>query len=172
LGGADTKAFICLAIALPDFPSSFNPLLGIWLPLFPMSVLSNTCLLSLLTIPYVVLRNLYYISRVGDLFQEFKHEPFYRKTLAFFIAYKVKRENIPNSLKISLAENTINGKRRFQFMLRIKDPTANFAQKLPEKVWITPQLPMLLYAFGGIITTLLVGDIVLWTVFQLTSLRV
>ena len=93
-GGADAKALMCLALALPLYP---NVLLQFF-PyntsnvqiIFPITVFSNGVLLAALTVVYSVARNLVWKLRSRQsLFEGLEHESVGRKTLALFTGYKV-----------------------------------------------------------------------------------
>ena len=77
-GGADAKALMCLALALPFFPfpeSLLKPLSGEVSPIlqafFPITVFSNSVLLAAATAVYIFLRNVFWHKRTGrKLFEE------------------------------------------------------------------------------------------------------
>ena len=68
-GGADAKALMCLALALPFYPedllkplSEVSPILQAF---FPITVFSNSVLLAAATAVYMFLRNVFWHQRNG-----------------------------------------------------------------------------------------------------------
>jgi len=169
-GGADSKALICLALSLPDMPSFCHPLLGLYILFIPFTVLFNGLLLSLTVVAYSALRNLWYRVRVGSLFQGFEGETLGRKILAFLLAFKVGRERLAGNPSLTPAESfKPNGGRRFNFRLRVGEDSFSL-EGLPEEVWVTFQLPILLFITAGLLAALLVGDLVLALIAWLLGL--
>ncbi|MFW6117777.1 MAG: prepilin peptidase, partial [Thermoproteota archaeon] len=95
-GGADSKALICLALALP-FPlrDLFSPLFSGISPVpqifFPITVFSNSVVLSVSTAVYMFLRNFFWHQKRGNtLFEGKQREEFWgRKLLVLATGYKV-----------------------------------------------------------------------------------
>ena len=57
-GGADSKALICLSISLPIYPSFVYGYVDVFVPFFPLAILSNAVLASSLLVVLIVLYNL------------------------------------------------------------------------------------------------------------------
>ena len=170
LGGADSKALICLGLALPELPSFLDPLLGVWIVFLPFTIVFNTFLLAALTVLYVALRNLCYWARRGKIFDGFEGEPLRRKVVAFLVAYKVCRRRLLGNPGLSLAEEISNGGRRWNFRLRIVEEPVNSLEGLPSEVWVTPQLPLLVFITLALIVSLILGDLVLQIIVWFLSL--
>ena len=166
-GGADGKALICLALITPEMPSFANPILGIWITFLPFTVIFNAYLLSLSSLVYIASRNLWYKLRGGSLFEGLKL-PLRVKILAFFAGYKVEKEKLLNSPSITLAERP-EEPRKLHFTLRYKDSAVTL-NGLPPKVWVSPQLPMLVFMIAGLVTAVLLGDLIFWIMFQTMSI--
>ncbi|NIQ04204.1 MAG: prepilin peptidase, partial [Candidatus Korarchaeota archaeon] len=74
-GGADAKALMCLALALPFYPKDFlQPLSRLVSPIsqifFPITIFSNSVLLAATTAIYMLLRNLIWRQRTSQKFFE------------------------------------------------------------------------------------------------------
>jgi preflagellin peptidase FlaK len=161
LGGADSKALICLGLALPVLPSFLNPILGLWIVFLPFTIIFNTFFLAALTVLYVALRNFIYWARRGSIFEGFEDEPLRRKIAAFLVAYKVNRGRLPGNLGLSLAEKpSFNHGRKWNFRFRISEEE-KLPADLPEEVWVTPQLPLLFFITLALGMSLILGDLVL-----------
>jgi len=185
-GGADSKALMCLALALPFFPQSLlNPLSGQISPIlqafFPITVFSNSVLLAAATTIYMLLHNVFWHKRTGKkLFEEgHQTESFGRKILVLMIGYKVSVSKLKEKWHLypleDVEENSEKGFRR-KLVLIPKDEGRNMiverltkaveAGKIQDMVWATPGLPMLIFITAGLIIALFFGDIV-WTCISL-----
>ena len=188
-GGADAKALMCLALALPFYPeNSFMPLLGEISPIsqkfFPLTVFSNSVLLAAFTAIYMFFRNIFWHQKTGrKLFEEgYGNESFGRKFLILITGYKVSVSKLKEKwhlYPLEDIENTENGfKRKLVISTGIpKDEDRNAIVERLEKgvenrliqdmVWATPSLPMLIFVTAGLITALFFGDIV-WICIRLS----
>ncbi|HID18636.1 TPA: A24 family peptidase [Candidatus Bathyarchaeota archaeon] len=172
-GGADSKALLCLALTLPEMPGFCQPFLGLYLLFIPFTALFNTFILTLTVTVYAALRNLWYKAEGKSLFQGFGEEPIRRKALAVFAGYKVKPERLLGNPSLSLAEAfTPEGGRKLSFRFKVGgEPISKKAlAELPEEVWVTPQLPILVFLTAGLVVALLFGDLVLGVVAWFLSL--
>jgi len=178
-GGADAKALMCLALALPTYP---NVLLGYFQsanasayasPIFPITVFSNGVLLAALTVVYAVLRNLVWRLRTGrKLFEGFENEPIWRKVLAFMTGYKVAAVKLEKAHVYPLEDVVMRGTGENERRLLVlpKDEnvegtverilSATHKGWLQNEVWATPGLPLLIFLTLGLIVALVFGDIV------------
>jgi preflagellin peptidase FlaK len=187
-GGADAKALMCLALALPFFPfpeSLFKPLLGEISPIsqvfFPMTVFSNSVLLAAATAVYMFLHNIFWQKRTGKkLFEEgHQNEPLGKKALVLITGYKISVNKLKEKWHLypleDIEENSQNGLKR-KLVLIPKDEDRNSivdrldkaveTGKIQNSVWATPGLPMLIFITIGLIIALFFGDIV-WTCVRL-----
>jgi preflagellin peptidase FlaK len=184
-GGADAKAFICLSLALPQYPTHFFSALAMFpstvlvSPLFPITVFSNSVLLAAFSVVYALLRNLSWKLKTGSkLFEGLEKESFGRKLLALLTGYKTnvakleKYEYLYPLEDIDVAEDNQTDRRlvvmpkdetREQIVKRILNAVQN--GKVPNHVWVTPGLPMLIFITAGLIIALIFGDIV-WIVLR------
>lgn len=95
-GGADAKALMCLALALPFYPENLvtpisQQISPISRMIFPITVFSNAVVLVIVLVAYILLRNLYWRKKTGrKLFEEDqKTEASWRKFLVLITGYKV-----------------------------------------------------------------------------------
>src|SRR4030067_2631812 len=81
-GGADAKALMCLALALPYYPTNLLSQAPFFSPILPLTVFSNAVLLAALTVVYALLRNLLWKTQTGSsLFAGLENESIWRKIL-------------------------------------------------------------------------------------------
>jgi preflagellin peptidase FlaK len=182
-GGADSKAFMCIALALPFFPSMiFTPLLvGGLSPLsqviFPITILSNAVLLAALSALYLLTRNLARKASAGKpLFEgTLAQESLGKKILVlltgqkFPIATLRAKWHIYPMEDITLDENGENVPKRKLLMVPKDEGRDEIIQRLSKaaeegkidsKVWATPGLPMLIFVTIGLVVALTLGDVV------------
>jgi preflagellin peptidase FlaK len=178
-GGADSKALMCLALALPFYPVNFlQPFFDMVSPIsrnfFPITVFSNSVLLAAATAIYMLLRNLFQLVRTGqELFaEEFNNASLGKKLLVMATGYRISIENVKEKwhlYPLEDMENADDGFKRKLVLLpkdegrdeivkRLEDAVK--AGKIHEKVWATPGLPMLIFITAGLFIGLLFGDIV------------
>lgn len=179
-GGADSKAFICLSLALPYYPVYLFPSSKVYSPFFPITVFSNSVLLAALTALYALLHNLLWKLKTGrKLFKGFEKESFGRKFVALLTGYKInlnklKRQGYLYPLEdVSIAEDKQLKRKllvmpkdgdREQIIERISN--AMRTGKFQGEVWVTPGLPMLVFITAGLVIALVFGDIV-WNVLRI-----
>jgi preflagellin peptidase FlaK len=173
-GGADAKALICISLALPVYPSYLLPQpLGLFSPLFPLTIFTNSVLLGALSVFYALLHNLLWMARNrGGLFEGLETQSFGRKIVALFNGYKVKVSKLENGHMYPLEEVYVNekGERKRKLMVFPKDEereeiVARILENVKEKqvdgvVWATPGLPLLIFITAGLIIALAYGNIV------------
>jgi archaeal preflagellin peptidase FlaK len=179
-GGADAKALMCLALALPFYPTNlFTPLTGEPSPilknLFPITVFSNAVLFAAATAIYIFLRNI--IGHMGKGKKLFaggqEKESFGKKILVLVTGYKMPIEKLKSKWHLypleDIEETPESGFKR-KLVVIPRDETRNEtverlekaakAGVIQEKVWATPGLPMLIFVTAGLITALVFGDII------------
>jgi len=181
-GGADAKALMCLALALPSYPLDLyrylfrrgsGPLVS---PVFPISVFSNGVLLAALTVVYAALRNVVWRFRTGRrLFEGFERESFWRRFLTFFTGYKVRVSDLERGHMYPLEDIAVkeSGESERRLLVFPRDEKVDGVVKrilkakregrLPDVVWATPGLPLLVFLTAGLVVALVFGDIV-WIV--------
>jgi len=173
-GGADAKALMCIALALPVYPSHLlSQPVGFVSPLFPITIFTNGVLLGALSVFYAILRNLLWIVRNrGGVFEGLETESFGRKILALVSGYKVKVSKLEKGHMYPLEDVDVNdkgeGKRKLlvfpkdeereEIVARILENVKE--ERLGGGVWVTPGLPLLIFITAGLIIALAYGDIV------------
>jgi preflagellin peptidase FlaK len=179
-GGADAKALMCLALALPSYPDSLlqsnAPLVS---PIFPVTVFSNGVLLAAFTVVYAVLRNSFWRLRTGrKLFEGFENESSWRKVLAFLTGYKVKAVALEKGHMYPLEDVRMKetGESEKKLLIFPNDEKAEGTVerilnatregRLPSEVWATPGLPLLIFITAGFVIALMFGDLV-WILLSL-----
>lgn len=179
-GGADAKALMCIALALPFYPTNiFTPLTGEPSPtlrtLFPVTVFSNAVLFAAATAIYIFFRNIIGQMRKGKkLFTEGQEkEPLGKKILVLVTGYKMPIEKLKSKWHLypleDIEETSESGFKR-KLIVIPRDETRNEtverlekaakAGLIQDKVWATPGLPMLIFVTAGLIIALTFGDVV------------
>jgi len=165
-GGADSKALMCIALALPFSPLEAPLLAGVpfFAPflaggmsplaqnLFPLTIFSNAVLFAAASGIYMLLCNLVWRIKTGKKIFEgtLGTESIGKKILVMITGYKV-------SLKRKLVV-VPKDEGRDEIVERLSK--AVDAGKIDAYVWATPGLPMLIFITIGFIVALLFGDIV------------
>ena len=177
-GGADAKALMCLALALPFYPKNLLTLLPreaspISQVFFPLTVFSNSVLLAALTAFYMLLRNVFWRQKTGEkLFDGHEDESFGRKLLVLITGYKVPFEKLREKWHLYPLEDieTAEDELRRRLIVVPKDEgreailerltSAIKTGKIQNAVWASPGLPMLIFITFGLFMALFIGDIV------------
>jgi preflagellin peptidase FlaK len=181
-GGADSKALMCIALALPFSPQTlFAPVLAAGVSplsqnLFPLTIFSNAVLFAAATGIYMLLYNIIWHKKAGKKTFEgtLATESIGKKIIALITGYKVsvaklrekwhvypmedmEEENGENMVKRKLVV-VPRDEGRSEIVARLSK--AVDAGKIDADVWATPGLPMLIFITIGLIIALLFGDIV------------
>jgi preflagellin peptidase FlaK len=181
-GGADSKALMCIALALPFSPETlFAPVLAAGVSplsqnLFPLTVFSNAVLFAAATGIYMLLYNIVWHRKTGKKTFEgtLATESIGKKILVLITGYRVsvaklkekwhvypmediEEENGENMVKRKLVV-VPRDEGRSEIVARLSK--AVDAGKIDAYVWATPGLPMLIFITIGLIIALLFGDIV------------
>jgi preflagellin peptidase FlaK len=172
IGGADSKAIICLGLAMPIYPIFIKEF---YHPFFPISVFINSYVISCGIFLYAILRNLkWLLLKKEELYSGLESEAYWKKILAFISGYKIDLSDYNNGklhyfpLEEIKSENGVKHK-NFKFFLRIEpeknklenNSIENSKMFKSKNIWVTPMLPMLLFITLGYLLTLIFGDIVL-----------
>jgi preflagellin peptidase FlaK len=180
-GGADSKALMCIALALPFstealfqpvFASGVSPLAQ---NLFPLTIFSNSVLFAAASGIYMVLRNLAHRATSGTrLFEDaLSTESIGKKLLVMITGYQVQVAKLKEKWHVYPMEDiNDNGEDVLERKLVVvpKDEGRNDvverlsnaveAGKISNRVWATPGLPMLIFVTIGLIVALFLGDLV------------
>jgi preflagellin peptidase FlaK len=185
-GGADAKALMCLALALPFYPTGLlTPLAGevsmISRNYLPISVFTNSVLFAAFSAVVLLFYNLAWRLRMHEnLFQgDHRKESIGKKILVLLTGYKVPVEELKAKWHVYPMEDAQRDQenllRRRLIILPRDEGRAEIVGRLddavktgaiPNGIWATPGLPMLIFIFAGLITTLFFGDIV-WICLKL-----
>lgn len=187
MGGADSKALMCLGLCLPTFPSFLLPLwsppFGSFYP-FPIAVLVNSFLLSIGSAVFLLARNLAQRMHLRNgLFQGFEKESITRKILVLLTSYKTTftvMEAKPHLYPVEQVD-LVDSKpvRHFHLVSSAetdRDKLISGLQNYKEQglfsngIWVTPGLPHLVFMTASLIVTVFIGDLLMWAFLK--TLRV
>ena len=179
-GGADSKAFMCIALALPFAPIAlFTPLITEAISpqsqfLFPITIFGNSVLFAAATGIYMILRNILWHRKTKTIMfaGSLKSESWGKKLLILITGYKMNinklkekwhifpMEDIDDSEKEKNRRLIVvpNEESRDKIVERLSDAAAS--GKIDYYVWATPGLPMLIFVTLGLIVALVFGDMV------------
>ncbi|MGA2524320.1 MAG: A24 family peptidase C-terminal domain-containing protein [Candidatus Bathyarchaeia archaeon] len=179
-GGADSKAFMCIAFALPFAPVTlFTPILAGGLSpisqvIFPFTIFSNAVLFAAASGLYMILRNLVWHKKNGQkMFTgTLAQESIWKKIVILITGYKVTIAKLKEKWHIFPMEDVDDGENAVQRKLvvipsdegrdKIVERLSNAVQagKIDTYVWATPGLPMLIFVTLGLFVAFFCGDIV------------
>ena len=182
-GGADSKAFMCIALALTFFPTMlFTPILPEGLSplsqtIFPMTILSNAVLIAALSAVFLLIRNISRkVTTRKPLFEgTLAHESIGKKILVLVTGQKFLISTLKAKWHVYPMEdifdeaNGENSPKRKLIIVPKDEGRDEIVQRLSKavdegkidsKVWATPGLPMLIFVTIGLIIALSLGDIV------------
>jgi len=188
-GGADSKALMCIALALPFFPTIlFTPLLpGSLSPIsqmiFPITILGNSVLVAALSALYLLFRNLVRkASTEKPLFEgTLADESIGKKILVIVTGQKFPIATLKAKWHVYPMEDVMeeDGALKRKLVVVPKDEGRDeIVQRLSKavddgkigsQVWATPGLPMLIFVTVGLIIALSLGDIVWFFVLHLVG---
>jgi archaeal preflagellin peptidase FlaK len=182
-GGADSKALMCIALALPfSTDALFTPILGasaspITQYVFPLTIFSNSVLFAAASCVYMILRNIVWHKRAGKKMFEgsLAKESFVKKLLVLITGYRMKVGVLTAKWHVFPMEDIeeTTGDRKIVIVPK-EDGRDGIVQRLnkaveakqvDEYVWATPGLPMLIFVTMGLIVAVFFGDIV-WMVVR------
>jgi preflagellin peptidase FlaK len=180
-GGADSKALMCIALALPFsteklftpiFASGVSPLAQ---NIFPLTIFSNSVLFAAASGIYMLLRNLIGRATTGKkLFEgSLSTESVGKKMLVLITGYKVTVAKLKEKWHVYPMEDLDDdGEKPFKRKLVVvprdegrdelveRLSKAVDSGKIGDHIWATPGLPMLIFVTIGLIVALLFGDLV------------
>ncbi len=184
-GGADAKALICLSIAVPTKPSLANPPLPTS-PIFPISILDNTLVVTLAFSFSLFMRNVVRATS-QRLFEGLEEEAFWKKISLMFLGTRVELRELREMrfvYPLERVELLEGGKLRRQILLSAPlrgdlDPDKHIKEVVGKlnttevgsdyKIWVSPALPFLVFMLGGFGLALLAGDLLLSVALLLTK---
>jgi archaeal preflagellin peptidase FlaK len=184
MGGADSKALMCLGLALPVPPAFLNSL---WIPPialypFPIAILANSFLLSIVSGVVILFRNIGQGVSAKGLFRGFEKETVLRKLLVMFTSYKTSFSTLQSSNYLYPAEKVEVQDSKPVRHLHLVSSAEEDRDKLvsglqdynsqglfSDGVWVTPGLPHLVFMTASLLTVVLVGDLVMWMFFRVVG---
>lgn len=179
VGGADTKALICLGLTIPLVPSSYAPLVGYLHPFFPIVVIVISFFCLAAAVLWYGFKNLITFIRQGSrMFAGLSEEPWWRKLLASITGYPTSPARLKSTFYLYPMEEVVKvgnrPRRKFHLFFAAETDrdkaVSRFLKSLgkvgrPRKVWVSPGLPMLVFILIGLIITLIAGDLIFGTIF-------
>ncbi len=177
-GGADSKALMCIALALPFVPNLLiTPLLSvspISQIIFPITIFGNAVLFAAAGGIYMIMKNIVWHKKTrSKMFPgTLASESIGKKLLVFITGYKMDISKVKAKWHIFPMEDADNSfpdpKRQLVIVPheegreKIVERLSNAIEvgKIDRFVWATPGLPMLIFVTLGLITALFFGDIV------------
>jgi len=157
-GGADVKAIIALAILFPIFPNL--TLFGVEFPItgipliniFILSIVTNSLIIGLFSPIYIFIHNLL----------KMEISPY------MFIGYNVDIMKLKEMRHIRFVHNIDFETGKCEFIwggIELDENGVYELEKMAQKnilnrVWITPELPFIVYIMLGLIATIFYGDII------------
>ena len=154
-GGADAKALLVIALAMP-----VNTFAASSLPIFPLSVFGNSLVISLMIIPACLIANALRGDR-GSLFAGVKASTL-KKVAALFTGIKVSPETA-KSVHFNLIEWPLpSGGSELKLFHKVEelDESKRFVVGA-KSVWVTVAIPMIVFFLGGFILAALGIDILI-----------
>lgn len=180
MGGADSKALMCLGLALPVPPGIVSALWQAPLLLYPypIGILANSFLLSIGSGVVILARNLVR----GTNFRGFERESLLTKLMVLFTSYKTSFNSLQSSVHLYPAEhvNLVESKlvRHFRLFSSAEEEREKLVAGLEnykaqglfsDGVWVTPGLPHLVFLTASLVTFLIVGDLLMWAFFSIVG---
>ena len=178
-GGADSKALMCIALALPFAPLPLiSPILAGGVSpqsnfVYPITIFGNAVLFAALSGVYMIARNIAWHKRrkVAMFPGSLKSESVGKKLLVLITGYRMPIEKLREKWHIFPLEDVdenpaVNRKLvvvpreegRDQIVERLSN--AIDARSIEPHVWATPGLPMLIFVTLGLVAALFFGDLV------------
>lgn len=181
-GGADSKAFMCIALALPFAPVALiSPLLSDGISpmaqyIFPLTIFSNSVLFAAASGIYMIVRNVVWHKRnhkkmfAGSLAKQSVG----KKILVLITGYKMKISVLKEKWHVFPMEDIEETETSEELTRKLSIvPKEDGRDKMVERlsnaidagkidgyIWATPGLPMLIFVTLGLIVALFIGDIV------------
>jgi archaeal preflagellin peptidase FlaK len=179
-GGADSKALMCIALALPFAPIAlFTPLLvgglsPVMQLIFPLTIFSNSVLFAAATGIYMIVRNVVWHkqNKVKMFSGTLSSESIWKKMVVLITGYKMKVDQLKEKWHIFPMEDyeETDGAIKRKLVVVPHDEGRDAiverlssgieAKKIDGYIWATPGLPMLIFVTLGMIVALFFGDLI------------
>ncbi len=180
MGGADSKALMCLGLALPVPPGIIASLWQAPFPLYPypIAILANSFLLSIASGIFILTRNLAH----GVSFRGFERESLLRKLMILFTSYRTSFNILQSSIHLYPAEQVelVESRpvRQFRIFSSAEEEREKVVSSLEsykaqglfsDGIWVTPGLPQLVFLTASLVLLVLVGDLLTWGFFRIVG---
>ncbi len=180
-GGADSKALMCIALALPFAPIAlftpipFDGLSPISQFIYPITIFGNAVLFAAASGIYMVLRNvIWHKKNRAKMFSgTLSSESLGKKLLVLITGYKMTVAKLKEKWHVfpmeDIDEEDGNNVKRKLIIIPHDEGRDNIVERLSKAaeagkidayVWATPGLPMLIFVTLGLIVALFFGDLV------------
>jgi preflagellin peptidase FlaK len=181
-GGADSKALMCIALALPFAPIALiTPIFAFGVSpisqiIYPITIFGNAVLFAAASGIYMIARNIMWHRKHGvKMFAgTLASESIGKKLLILITGYKTTVTKLKDTWHIfpmeDIQEDTNNNELKRKLLVvphdegreKIVERLSNAIEsgKIDAYVWATPGLPMLIFVTLGLIVALLFGDLV------------
>ncbi len=184
MGGADSKALMCIGLALPVAPEIVTAL---WQPPvsfypFPIAILANSFLLSMALAAFILVRNMTRGISAKGLFRGFEKESILRKLMILFTSYKTSFNMLESRVYLYPAEQVEIAEsqpvRRFRLVSNAEEDREKLISGLEgykaqglysDGVWVTPGLPHLVFVTASLGVVLLLGDLLMLAFFKVVG---
>ena len=183
-GGADSKALMCIAVALPFAPLALiTPLFDVSPTsqlIFPITIFGNAVLFAAASGIYMILRNvIWHKKNQTKMFPgTLASESIGKKFLVLITGYKMKLSKVKEKWHIfpmeDVDDQSVDLKRKLVIVPHDEGrdkiverlSKASESGKIDGYVWATPGLPMLIFVTAGLVVALVFGDFV-WSLVRL-----
>ena len=177
-GGADSKALMCIAVALPFAPLAlFTPLMAVSPTsqvIFPITIFGNAVLFAAASGIYMILRNVIWHRKTKTAMfpGALASESIGKKFLVLITGCKMKVSKVKEKWHLfpmeDIDDQSVDMKRKLVIVPHDegRDKIVERLSKASEEgkidgyVWATPGLPMLIFVTAGLIVALFLGDFV------------
>jgi archaeal preflagellin peptidase FlaK len=184
MGGADTKALMCIGLALPVEP---GVIASFWQPPFvfypfPIAILVNSFLLSVALAVFIFARNLVRGVSANGLFRGFERESVIRKLVMLLTSYKTSFNALQSRVYLYPAEQVQVTEsiptRQFRLVSNAEEDRQKLISGLEgykeqglysDGVWVTPGLPHLVFVTASLGVVLLLGDLLMMVFFRIVG---
>ncbi len=189
-GGADSKALMCIALALPFFPEILAPVFAEGISplaqnIFPFTIFSNSILVAAVSVIAMLLVNAKWRMVSGRKIFEgtLANESLGKKILVLMTGYKMPLKRLQEKWHIYPMEDVIEenadqtavtrklvimprDEGREEIVERLSQAAAS--GKIDSNVLASPGLPMLIFVTIGLIISLIFGDVV-WLLIRFVA---
>ncbi len=180
-GGADAKALICLSLTLPLPPGIINPILGFVHPFYPIIVLVTGYVCSFSVAIWMLGKNIVSLAQgKSELFEGLQEESRWKKALALVTGYPTTITRLQSIFYLYPMEKVVENENGAHRTLQVyanadvdrEQVVSEFIESLrkvgsPNRVWVTPGLPMLVFILFAVVITLILGDPIFAGIFLL-----